>query len=73
MTILKPSFEFKRGKFANYTAAANKICLPEAIGPYTGPKDIIVGFTIGLIGRWNVYPYAFNIVKYFLTSGPSER
>lgn len=47
-TILNSSFEFKSGKLINYTAATNKKCFPEAMAPYTGPKDVIGGFSIGL-------------------------
>lgn len=47
-TIKDTRFEFKNGKVANYTAATNKKCFPDAMVPYTGQKDVIGVFSIGL-------------------------
>ena len=41
-------FDFKNGKLENYTAATNSKCFPEGIAPYTGQKDMIGSFSIGL-------------------------
>ena len=41
-------FEFRNGKVVGYTAATNANTLIEEMAPFTGPKDIIGTFSIGL-------------------------
>lgn len=42
------SFEFKNGKMENFKAAQGGQCFAETIAPYTGPKDVFGGISIGL-------------------------
>jgi leucyl aminopeptidase (aminopeptidase T) len=42
------SFEFKNGKMENFKAEKGSECFTETMAPYSGPKDMFAGISIGL-------------------------
>jgi leucyl aminopeptidase (aminopeptidase T) len=42
------SFEFKNGKIEGFKAAQGADCFAQALAPYSGPKDVFGGISIGL-------------------------